>query len=55
MSKVIILKELFLIIRSLSIVVQTGLVPDSGRSGKNNSANATHSVHVICNLFLCIR
>lgn len=49
------LKELFLIIRSLSIVVQTGLVPDSGRSGKNNSANATHSVHVICNLFLCIR
>lgn len=43
------LKELFLITRSSgTVAIQTGLVSDSGRSGKNNFANVTHSVHAIC-------
>lgn len=45
------LKELFLVTRSPSTVVQTGVVSDGGRSDKNNSVTATHGVHVTRNLF----
>lgn len=37
-----------------TVAIQTGLVSDSSRSGKNNFANMTHSVHAICkSIFMC--